>query len=725
MCEILAPAGDEKSALAAINAGANAVYLGLKQFSARSSAENFDIESFERLVKYAHAFNVKVYVAMNTLVKTAEIEDFIFSAVSAWNAGADALIISDIFIGKYLKINYPEIVLHLSTQAGVCNVYGAKAAMSAGFSRVILSRETAFEDIREIASVIETEVFIQGALCTCFSGQCYLSSFAGGNSGNRGRCKQPCRKKYTIDRKGFEDPAYRISLSDLSVGEDINKLKEEGVYSFKIEGRMRRPEYVSAAVKYYKNILNGCMCDKDLSDLKRTFNRGNFTRGLLFGQDKSFLSSAVQGHIGEFVGRIEVKNSKYLCVSQNKFNSGDGFKILRDGKEVGGAVYVKDIKNGFEIASSSRLKNGDKVFITTDSLLNSELLNRTLKIPVNIELSFKSGKKPKIWVNGKVYEGENELSAAINSPISIEDIKKCFNKTDKYPYSVTFGKIYLDKVFVSSSELNAIRRSVFENYFNYISQNTNKRFSVKRFESAITAGKNSKIAVICETLNGLNADVGILKPSDYSVDFNDLISNFSGEKYLYLPPFMTGKEIGLIKKKLDIFDGIYCEGIYGFELSSETKKDLFVGTGMNISNLLGVSLSVAKYVALSKELTINEAGSLATCNTFYFTCGAIKVMDLIYCPFEKKCATCDRRANYKLKDENGREFTLRRYNIDSCRFELYNCADLVSEQNFTGLLAELTLTENPDLTNGMLRNGENLRNFFRNRTQGHSVKPIL
>ena len=138
------------------------------------------------------------------------------------------------------------------------------------------------------------------------------------------------------------------------------------------------------------------MCDKDLSDLKRTFNRGNFTRGLLFGQDKSFLSSAVQGHIGEFVGRIEVKNSKYLCVSQNKFNSGDGFKILRDGKEVGGAVYVKDIKNGFEIASSSRLKNGDKVFITTDSLLNSELLNRTLKIPVNIELSFKSGKKPKI-----------------------------------------------------------------------------------------------------------------------------------------------------------------------------------------------------------------------------------------------------------------------------------------------------------------------------------------
>ena len=213
--------------------------------------------------------------------------------------------------------------------------------------------------------------------------------------------------------------------------------------------------------------------------------------------------------------------------------------------------------------------------------------------------------------------------------------------------------------------------------------------------------------------------------SDFNADVARMTENFKGEKYLFLPPYLTGKEIDAVKDIIKNFDGIYCDGIYGIKLAGELKKPFFAGTGLNISNVVGLAYCNAKHIALSKELTVSEAKVIMAENTFYLTAGDIKVMDLIYCPFEKKCATCDRRANYKLKDENGREFTLRRYNIDSCRFELYNCADLVSEQNFTGLLAELTLTENPDLTNGMLRNGENLRNFFRNRTQGHSVKPIL
>ena len=252
MSEILAPAGDKNSAFAAINAGADAIYLGLKQFSARSSAENFGVEEFAEVVKTAHLFGVKVYVAMNTLVKNTELENFLRSAAEAWNNGADALIVSDIFVGKFLKQSFPQICLHLSTQAGVCNAYGARLAKEYGFDRVILARETAIEDIREIAQIIETEVFVQGALCTCFSGQCYFSSFAGGNSGNRGKCKQPCRKRYSIDRDGFDEYAYRLSLSDLSVGANIGKLIDAGVCSFKIEGRMRRPEYVSAAVGYYK-----------------------------------------------------------------------------------------------------------------------------------------------------------------------------------------------------------------------------------------------------------------------------------------------------------------------------------------------------------------------------------------------------------------------------------------------------------------------------------------
>ena len=166
MCEILAPAGDKNSALAAINSGADAIYLGLKQFSARSSAENFDEEQLREIINYAALFGVKVHVAMNTLVKQSEAESFIPAVKRAWELGADAIIMQDIFIGRAIHEMYPEIVLHLSTQAGVCNIYGAKLAKKFGFSRVILARETAFEDIRQIASFMETEVFVQGALCT-------------------------------------------------------------------------------------------------------------------------------------------------------------------------------------------------------------------------------------------------------------------------------------------------------------------------------------------------------------------------------------------------------------------------------------------------------------------------------------------------------------------------------------------------------------------------------
>ena len=234
MLEILAPAGTIECAQAAIDNGADAIYLGLSAFSARQGAGNFDELSFRAIVQKARLFGVKIYVALNTIIKTEEIDSFLQSLLFAWNNGADAIIMQDVFLGKLVHDQYPEIVLHLSTQAGVCTLDGAKLAKEYGFSRVILARETPISAIEEIAQYIETEVFVQGALCTCFSGQCYFSSFAGGNSGNRGRCKQPCRKQYAYDRNGILEKNYALSLSDLCVGEDIEKLRQAGVVSFKI-----------------------------------------------------------------------------------------------------------------------------------------------------------------------------------------------------------------------------------------------------------------------------------------------------------------------------------------------------------------------------------------------------------------------------------------------------------------------------------------------------------
>ena len=205
MTELLAPAGSIDCAYAAINSGADAIYLGSRVFSARASAENFDEEGLSSLLRYAKLLGVKVYLAMNTLVKDAELPEFIDTMIKAWNLGVDAVILQDVFLGKYISTVYPQICLHLSTQAGVCNQAGAYFAKENGFSRVILARETPLDEIEKITKIIETEVFVQGALCTCFSGQCYFSSFVGGNSGNRGRCKQPCRKQYALDREGYEE----------------------------------------------------------------------------------------------------------------------------------------------------------------------------------------------------------------------------------------------------------------------------------------------------------------------------------------------------------------------------------------------------------------------------------------------------------------------------------------------------------------------------------------
>ena len=723
MCEILAPAGDKNSALAAINSGADAIYLGLKQFSARSSAENFDEEQLREIINYAALFGVKVHVAMNTLVKQSEAEGFISAVKRAWELGADAIIMQDIFIGRAIHEMYPEIVLHLSTQAGVCNIYGAKLAKKFGFSRVILARETAFEDIKQIASFMETEVFVQGALCTCFSGQCYLSSFAGGNSGNRGRCKQPCRKIYSIDRKGFEEPAYRISPSDLSVGQDILKLIDAGVYSFKIEGRMRRPEYVAAAVGYYRNIIGGR--EGDLSALKRTYNRGNYTKGLAFGQDKSFLSPAVQGHIGEYVGTVKVVNGRFFVENSRRFVKGDGFKILRSGKEAGGGAYEGDGKGGFYIGSSARLKNGDKVFVTTDVELNSRLVSGKRLLDVHIEGEFAEGRLPKVKINGFEFEGKESLAAAENRPLSVQDIENCFKKTDKLPFEISFGEIFTDgRPYLGMGALNAFRREAYAAFVSRITFKQRENFEEQISLPAVSLSVNDKCAVICEDLRGVSADIGILKLNKFDCDVSALTSDFDGEKFIFLPPYLSGAEIEKIKPLLSFFDGIYCDGFYSIELAKQCGKKLFAGTGFNAANTFAAEYlsNNARWFCISKELTSAEAEPLCTQNSFELCEGGIKVMDILYCPFGRSCGSCDKRRVYTLTDESGRKFPLRRYETSLCRFELYNCANLLSATKMVGRLADYTLFNAAQLCK--MQDSER-RGALEPITKGHFSSPVL
>lgn len=690
MTEILAPAGDEQTAYAALRAGADAVYLGLTRFSARESAENFCVSALRKLTREAHLLGAKVYVALNTLIREEEVPAFFEAARAAWDGGADAILLQDIFLGRALKEMYPQMVLHLSTQAGCCNVHGAELARECGFSRVVLARETPLADIAAISAILETEVFVQGALCSCFSGQCYLSSFAGNNSGNRGRCKQPCRMQYTIDRAGYDSPAYAISLADLSVGAEIEKLRAAGVTSFKIEGRMRSPAYACAAVEYYRVLLDGAPAEEvqaAFSRVKRTFNRGEYTKGLAFGQDKGFVSRAIQGHIGERVGTLTRVGGKLFCRSAFAAEKGDAFKILRAGKEAGGAVFAGVGKGGFFVSSRDRLAEGDEVRVTLDVSLGTRALSHVRKRPVTVRVSLRAGEKMTASCEGFSYTGEI-CEAAKSAPLSEKDICACFEKTDALPFAPTV-LAETDGVFVPKSVLNAFRRAFYEGLAAVLAPDRTpldvKAIPVPTF--AVQQGRQTAVIVTGKALPK-DADIVIWKAEDMT-----RMTPPAGA-WLYLPPLLTGADEAAIAPFLDAFAGVYCEGTYGIPFARKYHKKLFLGTGCNFSNRIAVAAALheAQYVALSKELTLSEQDVLAAEGTFALSAGDLKVMDLCYCPFGKTCKTCDKRTRYTMTDASGRAFPLRRYRAaEGCRFEVYNCAPLAAGSSLPSALADCSL----------------------------------
>ncbi len=732
MLEILAPAGNLQCAKTAIASGANAIYLGLQAFSARQSADNFEETALKDLLVRAHFCGVKVYVAMNTVVKTNELDGFLSCVVSAWNMGVDAIILQDIFLGKWLKANYPEMVLHLSTQAGVCTEDGAKLAKEYGFSRVIVARETPLSEIEKIAKIIETETFVQGALCTAFSGQCYFSSFVGGNSGNRGRCKQPCRKLYAYNRNGNTEKNYALSLSDLCVGEKIEKLIDAGVVSFKIEGRMRRAEYVGAAVKYYRRLLDERTAQPQaLSDLKRTYNRGNYTHGLAFGQDQRFLSTAIQGHIGEKVGVVKVINGKFLVESTFKPQMGDAFKILRGGEEIGGATYGKTEGKSFVLNSKIRLKNGDGVFITTDTAVNERALLGDRIGTVEISLYFQEGNLPKVTCGELVFTGENPLQTAQNRSLSQEELRACFEKTDGLPVRITFKEIAVEgNIFIPKSELNGFRREFYATLCESVRLGNRTLYKNNSFDALTIGGENCKTAVIATDFTDIETDIAVYKANDISAPLPENFTKGKFEKYLYYPSFLTQADVAAMEEKLCGIDGIYAENYSGVAFAKRRGLKIFAGTGFHITNPLSLRELLKEdiaYYALSKEINAEEMQGLIGEKAFALSLGDIKLMDLCYCPFGKTCKVCDKRATYDLTDENNRTFPVRRYLAadGSCRFEVYNCATLIGTgAKKAGKLIDLSVCENKALLQAKDDEGKQ-KELTKLYTSGHYKRGVL
>lgn len=712
--ELLSPAGDRESFLAALDGGADAVYLGLTAFSARNNAANFTLEELEPLIFRAHVLGAKVYVAANTLIKDGEKDEFLAKIAQVAELGADAVILHDLHLADEIR-KISDIPLHLSTQAGVCNEWGAKEASRKGFSRVILARETEISEISEIAKIIETEVFVQGALCSSFSGHCLMSSFAGCNSANRGLCKQPCRKKYTLD--GQTD--YTISLADLSVGERVAELSDAGVSSFKIEGRMRSPEYVYAATAYYRAILDGKK--GDLSALKRAYNRGDYTEGYAFGWNPSVRYPIENGHIGESVGKIvSVSRGESFVKSDYVPTNGNGFKVLFDGKELGGTSVFKPVKGGFYLKGNYKI--GGDVRLTS---YKAQRAKRT--IPVDARVEFFAGKpcRVELSADGEMVEvfGETVWEARTESFDALK-AATLFGKTGDLPFSLKNCDFHGKSGFLSAKSCNEWRRNAYLALAEKLAARTaeearakvvgkaDKTLDIPRLDLS-----DSRTITITDSENcGEISDIKVVFPKDYSDEKAvSRLAEKRGEKavLLYVPAFFNKKDEAIIEKLLPHFDGIYANFRGAADFAAEMNIPYVAGLGLGAfssSDAEALYKDGASAVVLSNELSDRETYAVLRRfpHCYVHANGAIRLMELVYCPFGGDCRNCRGKDTSVLYDEGGRKFYLRRYKISRCRFELYN-----------GSALSIPFDGN--------RLGENLvrsSDFSENTTKGHWKRPL-
>ena len=526
--EVLAPAGSMESLYAAINKGADAVYLGGNKFSARAYASNFDNENMQKAIDYAHSYGVKIYVTINTILKENEIEEAVRYVGYLYEIGADALIIQDLGLFKRIKEEYPDFELHASTQMTIHNGEAAIYFKEKGFHRVVLSREMTIDEIKYISTdlMIETEMFVHGAICVSYSGQCLMSSIIGGRSGNRGRCAQPCRMEYILKgEKSGEQKGHLLSPKDMCTIDDIKDIVESGTHSLKIEGRMKRPEYVAGVVDNYRKAVDKVLFKKKYNEqegkgqLLQLFNRSGFTNAYLKGNTgrdmmsfKSPKNAGVPLGIVEKSGEIKLKES--LSLGDGVRYRDKGFsvsKILLNGKEVSNAKRG-DIVKLFPID----YKKGDELFKSLNKQLFDELedyikpYNKKLSLNARVKFVVNSPIELNIIHNNKEYNFTGEVvQKAEKRPLDKERIEEALKKSGDIPFKLDFIEFSeFEDGFLRIADLNNLRRDALESITKSICKEY-RRKRPKKENKKLSTPINNNIDIpeiySCITKDQLNA----------------------------------------------------------------------------------------------------------------------------------------------------------------------------------------------------------------------------
>ena len=469
--KIVAPAGNMERFYSAISATADEIYLGLKGFGARRNTENFTVEELKKAIDYAHLRGSRIFLTLNTIMTNREIEFLYPTLKDLYNYGLDVIIVQDLGYAEYLHKNFPSIEIHGSTQMTVANYYEINYLKELGFKRIVLPRELSFEEIKEIRkhTDIELEVFVSGSLCISFSGNCYMSSFIGGRSGNRGMCAQPCRKEY---KTSCGEKSYFLSPKDQLYGlDEIKKLQEIGVESIKVEGRMKDVSYVYETVSYFRNLINGI--DKE-ENAHKLFNRG-YSKGYFYDNDKNIMNRDYSYNMGEKIGEVVGKSIKL----DEDIVSGDGITFVsKDYKNLGG-TYINRIAYKNEKLVLTFPEGTKYIFRNYNKRLNDEISKKIKSTDKKLEINFDFTAKLNEKLILKTYlEDENgnkilnleEISETLTQnaqkrAISEEDIKEKLTEIGDSEFTVKNIKIDIDEnIFIPLSELKNLKRNAVEKF---------------------------------------------------------------------------------------------------------------------------------------------------------------------------------------------------------------------------------------------------------------------
>ncbi len=702
--EVLAPAGNIESLKTAINNGADAIYLGLNSFNARGNIENFNIDELESIVNYAHLFGVKIYLTLNILFKDDEFEQIYQITKKALQANVDAFIIQDIGLAYFLKQNFPNIELHASTQMGFNNLEGVLFAKKMGFKRVVLARETPLEEIRRIKENcdIDLEYFVQGALCVSFSGNCYLCSLLADSSGNRGKCKQFCRLPYELQCQNLTKKGYLLSTKDFCMVPKLKELAESGISSFKIEGRARRSAYVGQSVATYRKIIDNdfIYLTKDIENLKKVFNRGNYIQGY-FNDDKIIYPKA-QNHIGIEIGKVvnvsKGKKFNEIFIQSNiPLHKNDVIKLFKNDKEIG-VITLKDLtklsENLYRTTTTNLIENNSNVNLIVDYEQEKQILNATKKIEVDIEFYAKENEKALLTLK------TDEVSVTNISEFVIESSKTaplteadCILQLSKLGENFSVRKIncQIGNVFLAKSQINDFRRKSIDKLCQQILSNYNNKNNLD----------NKKIENQKATINLTN----LTKPIQnfaliHSLDKLDTIKDkFDG--FIYQPNIINIKQMQNQYEKYKNFNIYLSFSIMTVEKENNLIKDMLnyclnwkiyannysylslaepsrvmIGSAMNVTNSYSTklysTLGYENVVVSIEDLSINKIKNNGV-NLFYLSFFYPEYMYLRHCPIKEhiggSCASCQYNNEIKYKLNNNL-FSLTRRKFLHCEFIL-------------------------------------------------------